>query len=402
MYNTIVLVIPILFLLVLIEWYISYRHDRKTYTAGNLAMNISIGAMDQVGSLIYFSALFIALQFTYAHFHLFEMSKSWYVWVVAYVAIDFLSYWYHRLSHRINILWAGHVTHHSSEHYNFSNGFRTSLFQGINRILFWCMLPILGFDPLMLLIILKFSGLYDFLLHTEYIPKLGFIEKILITPSQHRVHHGRNDLYIDKNYGSTFVIWDKLFGTFQEETEQVEYGIKGSYTDNNPYVAIGYYYGYLWRAMKMKDRLAGKIGVLFLPPERTPKPITEHPMRIRQSEVAPGLKHYAFFTLLTMVPGMILLLFFKDIISTWEFVLYAAIGISSLSASAFILNGNISSAFHRVEFSRLSISLLAVLILYAKRMEWHILAVFLLLLICMAVFVSVKIKVASRSEYRRW
>ncbi len=392
MINTIVLIIPVLFIIVFIEWYISYRHDRHTYTAGNFAMNVTIGAMDQVFSLVYFTALFFALEFSYSHFHLYTLGNQWYIWLIAYVAIDFLSYWYHRFSHRINILWAGHVTHHSSEHFNFSNGFRTSFFQGVNRIIFWSLLPIFGFDPLMLLIILKVSGLYDFLLHTEYIPKLGFLEKILVTPSQHRVHHGRNDIYIDKNYGSTFVIWDKMFGTFQEETEKVEYGIKGPYADNNPYVAIGYYYNYLWRAMKMKQQLTEKIAILFLPPDRTPKPDIEKKLSIDAEEISPRLKQYAFFMLITTIPALIAMLLFKDFQTTWEFVLYAAIGISSVSASALILNGNISNTFHKVELYRLWISMFTIFILYVKRPEWHILGVVILLMISVAVFTTVKLR----------
>lgn len=398
MLNTVVLIIPILFIVVFIEWYISYRHDRKTYTAGNFAMNVTIGAMDQVFSLIYFTALFFALEFSFTHFHLYTLGNQWYIWAIAYIAIDFLSYWYHRFSHRINILWAGHVTHHSSEHFNFSNGFRTSFFQGINRILFWSLLPVFGFDPLMLLIILKVSGLYDFLLHTEYIPKLGLLEKILITPSQHRVHHGRNDIYIDKNYGSTFVIWDKMFGTYQEETEKVEYGIKGPYADNNPYVAIGYYYNYLWRAMKMKQKFTEKIGLLFLPPDRTPNPDIEKKKSVDPEEISPGLKQYAYFTLMTIVPGMIAILFFKDFLRTWEFVLYAAIGISSVSASTFILNGNISNSFHKVELYRLWISMFAILMLYFKRTEWHILGVVTMLMISIAVFTIVNIRTEPVEE----
>jgi sterol desaturase/sphingolipid hydroxylase (fatty acid hydroxylase superfamily) len=127
----------------------------------------------------------------------------------------------------VNILWAGHMTHHSSEHYNFSNSFRTSLFQGVNRILFWSILPVFGFSPVMLVVLLKISQLYDFLLHTEAVPKLGILEKILVTPSQHRVHHGRNDLYINRNYGSTFVVWDKLFGPSRKKQKKWNTGSKG-------------------------------------------------------------------------------------------------------------------------------------------------------------------------------
>jgi alkylglycerol monooxygenase len=111
--------------------------------------------------------------------------------------------------------------------------------------LFWCALPVFGFFPTVLVITLKVSGLYNFILHNEYVPKLGFVEKILITPSLHRVHHGKNPLFIDKNYGLTFSIWDRLFGTYQEETETIIYRITDTYVDNNPFWAIGHHYHYL-------------------------------------------------------------------------------------------------------------------------------------------------------------
>src|SRR4051812_13732144 len=215
MLNTIILLMPVFLFVAFIEGYISYRKRDDKYTVGNTTMNLAIGAIDQTCSLFYFTLLYLVLKYVYTHFRIFEMRNNWQQWVWAYIAIDFLSYWYHRFSHRINILWAGHVTHHSSEHFNFTNGFRTSLFQGINRIIFWSCLPLFGFSPLVLVVTLKVSGIYDFLLHSAYIPKLGFLEKILITPSLHRVHHGKNDIYIDKNYGSTFLIWDQIFGTYQ-------------------------------------------------------------------------------------------------------------------------------------------------------------------------------------------
>ncbi len=387
MLNTIVLIIPVLLCAVFIEWFISHKKENKRYTSGNFAMNLAIGAMDQVCSLIYFTALYFVLEFVYTHFRFVSLEEHWYHWITAYVLIDFLSYWYHRISHRVNIFWAGHVTHHSSEHFNFSNGFRTSFFQGINRIIFWSCLPLFGFTPLMLVIILKVSGLYDFLLHTQYIPKLGFLEKILVTPSQHRVHHGRNDIYIDKNYGSTFVIWDKLFGTFQEETETVEYGIKAPYVDNNPFMAVGYYYHYLWRAMKMKTGMFNKVSLLFLPPDKTPKPNTIRKIRRtkRINAVPFRLKQYAWFQLTCAASGIIAMLLFKDFLPAWEIVLYSIAGITSISVAAMILNVNLSARFYIFETARLGILFLCALIVFALKMKFYLLPVTFFLLISLVV-----------------
>lgn len=394
MLNTIVLIIPVLLLIVFIEWYISYKKNDKTYTSSNFAMNLAIGAMDQVCSLIYFTALYFALEYVYSHFRFFSLDDHWYHWITAYIVIDFLSYWYHRISHRVNILWAGHVTHHSSEQFNFSNGFRTSFFQGINRIIFWCILPLFGFSPLMLVVILKVSGLYDFLLHTKYIPKLGFLEKILITPSQHRVHHGRNDIYIDKNYGSTFVIWDKIFGTFQEETEPVEYGIKGSYIDNNPVMAVGYYYQYLWRAMRMRRNFFGKIKLLFLPPDQTPKlrSISGNNLQEKKIGIPFQLEQYAYFQIACAVPGLILMLLYKDFLPVWEIALYSFLGITSISGAAKILSGNIRDDFYSFELLRLGISLFSLLAVFMLKLKFYPLTIIFFLLVSIFLFMVLQKK----------
>ncbi len=270
MLNITALFIPILLIAIGIEWFVTRKKNEPTYTIGNTMQNMSIGALDQIGSLFYFTALYFILDYSYQHFSLFHLSDSWIQWVLAFIVVDFLSYWYHRFSHRTHILWAGHITHHSSPHFNLSNGFRTSLFQGINRIIFWALLPIFGFSPWVLLVTLKVSGIYDFVQHTKWFPRIPWLERILITPSLHRVHHGKNDIYIDKNYGSVFSIWDKLFGTFQEETEPVEYGIKAEYRDSNPLIAVGFHYHYLWQHIQSASRIIDKFKMPFMPPEWIP------------------------------------------------------------------------------------------------------------------------------------
>lgn len=371
MLNTIALLIPVLMVIVFIEWYVSYRRRDNKYTTRNFMMNLAIGTIDQISSLFYFTLLYLAMDYVYRHYRIIDMRDTWYQWIYAYIAVDFISYWYHRFSHRVNILWAGHVTHHSSEHFNFSNGFRTSFFQGINRIIFWSVLPVFGFSPLMLVIILKVSGLYDFILHSAYIPKLGFLEKILITPSLHRVHHGKNDIYIDKNYGSTFVIWDKLFGTFQEETETVQYGIKSEYIDNNPFRAIGHYYQYLWQTMVATPRWSDKIKLLFMPPEWKPqyKPEPKSRPLYDHGHVSHYLKHYALFQIVCCTCALITMLVYKDFVTRWEVLLYSAIGITAASNSAMVFNDNVSESFISHELTRLGVAtvlMFATLMLYAK------------------------------------
>jgi alkylglycerol monooxygenase len=368
MLNVTALLIPVFLLMVFAEWYISYKHDNHRYSAGNVIMNMAIGSIDQIGSLFFFSVLYLVLEYVSTHFRLIEVSSGWYQWGVGYLAVDFLSYWYHRVSHRVNILWAGHVTHHSSELFNFSNGFRTSLFQGMNRIVFWSVLPVFGFSPVVLIIILKVSGLYDFLLHTEYVPKLGFLEKILITPSSHRVHHGQNDLYIDKNYGSTFSVWDRMFGTYQEETEPVKYGVKGGYADKSPVWAIGYYYHHLWHTMRAIPDPATKLKLLFMPPEwqatqqQQQQGTTDPPPVRRRRAISQPLRSYVLFQVSCCVVGIILLLVFKNLLSGWEFLVGAFVGILTISNNAILFNNTVQEGFVRREQQRLALEAALVLL----------------------------------------
>lgn len=267
MLNQTALLIPVFLLFAVVEWLIVKKTKQGTHNQGNSLMNICLGAIDQFCALAYFVLFYLFLEFIYHHFRIFTLPDTWVQWLAAYIAIDFISYWYHRGSHRINLLWAGHVTHHSSSFFNFTNGFRTSPFQGINRIPFWAVLPLLGFSPVVLVLVFKLSGVYDFFQHTQAVPKIKWLEKWLVTPSLHRVHHGKNEIYIDKNYGSTFIIWDKIFGTYQEETEPVIYGIKDpDYKDNDPVNAIFFQYKNLWKGIIKAPSFKNKLKVLFMPP----------------------------------------------------------------------------------------------------------------------------------------
>lgn len=358
MYNYIALFIPLMLLIVGIEWYVSARKGNGRYNTANTVNNMAIGAIDQVSSLFYVAFMYLVMEFSYRHFRLFELKADWTQWVLGFLAIEFLSYWYHRWSHRVNILWAGHVTHHSSELYNFSVGFRGSLFQGINRIIFWACLPVFGFQPIILLVLFKLGAIWCFIVHTTYIPKLGFLEKILITPSMHRVHHGKNELYIDKNYGSTLVIFDKLFGTYQEETEPVVYGIKGDYTDNNPVNAVFHHYKYLFRAIKQTKGFKNKLKVVFMPPEWVP-PAAEEGERIKESYAkmdATPFTRYAYLQVACCVPGFVAFLFFNPVLTPALFWLIALSLVFAMINAGRILKNNINPGFGQREMLRLVVS----------------------------------------------
>lgn len=366
MLNQLALLIPLFLCIALLEWYVTFRQGKQLFTKESTVMNMTLGAIDQVFSLADFFLLFLVLSTVYNHYHLFEMEKNWLQYLTAYVAVDFVSYWYHRFSHRVNILWAGHITHHSGEHFNYTNGFRGSPLQGFNRIPFWVVLPLIGFDPFILVFTLQISGIYDFWLHTQSIPRLGFLEKILITPSLHRVHHGKNDIYIDKNYGSTFVIWDQLFGTLQRETEPVKYGIKSeTYTDNDPVKAITFHYSYLWRTISNSKAGIRALKLLWMPPEWQ-LPGVESRQRndnlvsaSRSENKGSGLRVLAWYQLVCGALGLITLLYVKNLLPFYLFALLAAAVIASLVNSARIFNGNVAAQYRTAGLWRTSVLLLA-------------------------------------------
>jgi sterol desaturase/sphingolipid hydroxylase (fatty acid hydroxylase superfamily) len=196
----------------------------------------------------------------YEQLALFQLMPSWWVWVIAFVFYDFCYYWNHRLGHEMNILWAAHVVHHSSEEYNLTTALRqsgSSLFSWI----FYLPMAILGFDPIVLITVGSFNLIYQFWVHSRHIPKLGYYEWIFVTPSNHRAHHAQNLLYLDRNYGGVFIIWDRLFGTFQEEldSEKPIYGIRKALQSWNPLWANVHVYSQLfkdcWHAKRWQDKL---------------------------------------------------------------------------------------------------------------------------------------------------
>jgi len=366
--------IPLFLFIAFLEFWLTEKESKSRFTRANIVMNLSIGAIDQIFSLVGFFLLFLALNFVYQHLSLFHFADGWPQWVLAYLGVDFISYWYHRYSHRINILWAGHVTHHSSSHFNFTNGFRTSPFQGLNRIPFWLILPVFGFSPYVLIFTLKISGLFDFLQHTQAVPKLGWIEKIFITPSLHRVHHGKNELYIDKNFGSTFSFWDRMFGTYQEETEPVHFGLKNSdYTDENPWNAIFYQYKNIWKAITNSPDWALRWNYLFRSPDwkpilNTPSVLTQ---KIRPIEIQQSHLFYAWFQLFICAVGIIFLLAFKNFISLYSFLLFAFAGISGIVSSALIFNKNVDRIFKSNEILRLLLtSVIGIVLLLLTNIEY--------------------------------
>lgn len=228
---------PIMFSFVLIEFLIGRKKYKNLYSGKDFLASSAIG----IGNLILNGFMKIGVFSVFLFFFNlapFKIPHTWWSYVLCLVLLDFCRYWAHRLAHEQRFWWSTHVVHHSSEHYNLSVSFRLSWTQNL-KIVFFLPVVLLGFHPLVFFIVHQIEVLYQFWIHTELIRKLPRpIEYIFTTPSHHRVHHSVNEKYIDKNYGSTFIIWDRMFGTFQEEEETPRYGITKPVNSFNPFYLV--------------------------------------------------------------------------------------------------------------------------------------------------------------------
>jgi sterol desaturase/sphingolipid hydroxylase (fatty acid hydroxylase superfamily) len=220
----IALSIPGFFVLLFLEAFLSWRLGRRFYRLHDAVSDLACGTGSRMFGLLQFGALFAVYVGLYESARVTTLGDAWWVWVAAFVAVDFIYYWWHRASHRVNALWAAHVVHHQSEDYNLAVALRQAWFTSFTSFFFYLPLAILGVSPLIYATCSAINTVYQFWIHTRFVGKLGPIEWIMNTPSHHRVHHGTEAKYIDKNHAGVFIIWDRMFGTFIEEDEEPVYG----------------------------------------------------------------------------------------------------------------------------------------------------------------------------------
>jgi sterol desaturase/sphingolipid hydroxylase (fatty acid hydroxylase superfamily) len=225
MHNYIALAIPFFFALIALEVAIARLKHVRVYRFTDAITDLSCGITSQMAYVVWGAtqtALYAAL---YEHHHVLTLPPL-VAWVLAFVAVDFLYYWWHRLSHEVNFLWAAHVVHHQSEDYNLAVALRQAVLTSWTSLPFYLPLALLGVPTIVFATIYSFSTLYQFWIHTELVGKVkGPIDRVLNLPSHHRVHHAINPQYLDKNYGATLIVWDRIFGTYEEEVEPPVFGI---------------------------------------------------------------------------------------------------------------------------------------------------------------------------------
>ena len=211
--------VPIILSLILFEVFISNWFNKDLYKSEDTWCTSGLLLGNVIASFA-IKGVILGFHFFLYQFRIIDLTAFlpiWVLWILTFVLIDLVFYVYHRLSHRVRFLWAIHMSHHSSEEMNFAVSFRQAWFGPISKVPFFMVLPILGLDPLMIAVAGVISTLWGVVGHTQIIGKLGPLEWLFNTPSHHRVHHGSNPEYIDKNYGNLLIIWDRLFGTFQSE-----------------------------------------------------------------------------------------------------------------------------------------------------------------------------------------
>jgi sterol desaturase/sphingolipid hydroxylase (fatty acid hydroxylase superfamily) len=236
-------------------------------TFASLSMGVGYLIVKQVGLIVTVPLYYLAYEF-----RLFDIpSEGWVWWLALVFAQDFAYYWFHRMHHAIRFMWAAHVNHHSSEHYNLSTALRQSWSGVFTALPFFLPLCMLGFTPSMVATVGLLNLLYQYWIHTEVVEKIGFMEAVLMTPSHHRVHHGTQEHYLDRNHGGLLIIWDRMFGTFEPEGEKVVYGLTKNIETYNPLKIAFHEWGDLVRDVKNADSLADAWGYIFNEPGWKPE-----------------------------------------------------------------------------------------------------------------------------------
>ena len=314
-----VIAIPVYFLLIGMELIAHRIQSIKSYRLNDAITNINCGVTSQVSGAFLKVFTIGFYTFLFEQFRFATIENSALTWIIAFIAYDFFYYWAHRMSHEVNLFWGGHSVHHQSEEYNLSVALRQSSTQTIWTFIFYSPMALAGFDPLILLSVSGFNLLYQFWIHTEAINKLPrWFEAVFNTPSHHRVHHARNPKYIDKNHGGTFIVWDRLFGTFKEEEERPTYGITKNLNSWNPVWANVSHYTDMWKDIRTIPKLGDKIRYVFHKPGWLPEymggyraPYDVDPKTYRKFDLsaAKAVNLYVFAQYVILLAGTAIFLF---------------------------------------------------------------------------------------------
>jgi sterol desaturase/sphingolipid hydroxylase (fatty acid hydroxylase superfamily) len=273
--NLINLAIPGFIALLVLEAVLDAIMRRELYQLKDTAASLAMGIGNVLLGLVNKAMIFAV--FTAVHrFAIFKIEYQWWAWLLLFFADDFTYYWFHRVSHECRFFWASHVVHHSSQRYNLGTALRQTWTGGFMSFVFWLWLPLIGFPPLMVLTMQAVSLLYQFWIHTELVRNMGPLEWVMNTPSHHRVHHGSNHRYLDRNHAGVLIVWDRLFGTFEPEGEKVIYGLTKNINSYNPLRIAFHEWVDIWNDLRRAPGWSMKLQYVFGRPGWKPETKAAH------------------------------------------------------------------------------------------------------------------------------
>ncbi len=387
----IVLATPVFFLLIVIEFAWGRAKGRNTYRLNDAVNSIGLGMLSQISAVftrLLRVGIYTAIYSSVALFPDHAFWTSWIGWIVALVFYDFCYYWLHRAGHESAVFWAAHVVHHQSQDYNLSTALRQTSSGALLSWLFYVPMAVAGVPPLVFGVVALVDLLYQFWVHTEHVPKLGWFDRWFCSPSNHRVHHAVNDRYLDRNYGGVLIIWDRLFGSFKEEDEKCVYGTRKPLNSWDPLWANAEVYWSLAKDSWHAKNWADKLRVWFKPPgwrpadvaARFPAPVFDiarvRPFHPPMSRI---VFRFAATQFVLLLGGVAAFLWFADGMPLARSALWLGALTASLWAIGAVMQGRIGIA----EALFIESAALATVTAAAGLVEWH--RVFKPLALCIAI-----------------
>ncbi len=333
--------IPVFFLLIGLEVWLSRRGGLSLYRFADSITDLSCGILNQVVAVFTAAALLGVYWLVWEHFALFDLGDGPGVWIAAIVGVDFTYYWFHRMSHEHNLLWVTHSPHHSSEEYNLTVALRQGAIEPWATWPFRLPLAVLGIPPLVYIAANAINTVYQFWVHTRLVDRLGPLELLIVTPSHHRVHHGCDPKYLDRNYSGMFIVWDKLFGTFQVEEEAPTYGVVRPVASWNPVWANLEHATKVWeraRGLPVREQVAlWWAGPTVFAEPGGPKDVSERPKY--DARVTPRTLRYVLAHFVVALGAAVALLFAAASMTLLQAVVVATFVVASIVAFGAILDG---------------------------------------------------------------
>ena len=387
--------VPFFLLALVLELGYGKLINKNTYRLNDTISSLFMGSISGTSGILKIGFSGYVYYQIETHFALWRMDSSlWITWIFAFIAYDFFYYWFHRISHERQIFWASHVAHHQSEEYNLSTALRQTGTGFFISWIFYIPLFLVGVPSYVMVSVGTINLIYQFWVHSRHIPKLGWYELFFVTPSNHRVHHAQNDIYIDKNYGGVFIIWDRLFSTFQEEQDDEEciYGIRGPIKTFDPVKANIHIYQKILKDLSYSFSLKNFYNVITAKTGWSPDGSTEGSSRESfnsdhfekyDPQIKPLPKYYAFVQFLCMSYAAVVL--FADKTMAYDHgVLLISIVIFSMFCTAKWLD---AKNIIKLEYLKLTLIFIGLCYLYAFSPEVLLLNVLLVYFALNIIFV---------------